>query len=117
MKLTHTVISADAGGSSVSIYKLLWGGYDVGSLLVSCTGNCQLNSYRFFKNVLDSNIPFDEFKKKYTLLTGRPILLVDINAEYLDMCKKWCGKERVISEMPYTSTNDSDMVIVLIKMI
>lgn len=117
MELTHTVVSAKAGGSSVSIYQLLWGGYDTGNLLVSCTGNCQLNSYRFFKNLLENNIPFEEFKKKYTLLTKRPILLVDINANYLAMCKKWCGEERVISEMPYLSTNDSQMVIVLIKII
>ena len=75
-----------------------------------------MDSYRFFSAILNYAVPFDKFKEKYDLLTDRKILLVDINKRYLEECRKWCGEDRIISEMPYTSTNDSEMVILLIKM-
>lgn len=118
MSLSHVVEVASTPNSALAYYKLIFNGYNVGSLLQSPTSNCQLNSYRAFNSVLNYNVPFIDFRDKYFQLTdaSRRIMLVDINKSYLTKCKKWCGEDRILGELPYTSTNDSEMIILLIKM-
>jgi hypothetical protein len=115
MELTHEVLVPEVPDSTVALYRLKSNGWHIGSLMVSPTGNCQLNSYRFFEKVLDYNIKFNDFVTKYSLLTERKIMLVDIKKHHLQSTKEWCGEGRIVAEMPYTSTNDSEMVILLIK--
>lgn len=118
MSLSHKVEVSSNPNSTLACYKLLFKGYEIGSLLQSPTSNCQLNTYRAFKSVLEYNITFSEFRDKYFQLTddSRRIMLVDINKGYVSKCKEWCGEDRILGELPYTSTNKSEMSILLIKM-
>lgn len=102
---------------TIRIHRVKFGEASIGSLVVSPTGNCQLNSWRQFNSVLRHTPPFSMFKEWYDKFKDeRKLLLVDIKEDLIDDLKNYVGEDKIVMVSPYKSTNGSKMYIVLINM-
>jgi len=81
------------------------------------TYNCQLSIAGGIGNVLSQ---LNKYHIRDLLIKIRPnfrrILLIDIKKQYEEHITSSIPPSAIISAMPYTSTNNSEMVIILIKL-
>lgn len=86
------------------------------SIVSEPTGNCQLCCFSFADTIVDeSKNPKEAFYEAISNLAPKPIVLLDITQQTRDTIEPYIDAFDIIQEMEYTSTNDSDMHIVLIN--
>jgi len=84
------------------------------------TGNCQLSSAVNFCNIMNF---LDKYKIRDLFIKIRRshfytkrILLLDLNRKHAIKVIEWLAPGCVIGNMPYNSTNGSEMNIILLKL-
>lgn len=98
-------------------------GYGYGSwfyITLSPTGNCQLSSASNFCNIMSF---LDKYKirdlfikiRRSNFYTKR-ILLLDLNRKHAIKVVEWLAPGCILGNMPYNSTNGSEMNIILLKL-
>lgn len=80
------------------------------------TGNCQLSIIGLMSTLIQVSTNLQEQLKQIYKKSSRKLLLCDVRSETRDQLKKKLPASSIYSEMPYTSTNGSRMVIVLINL-
>lgn len=103
--------------SAMNLYKVKKNGYSCGKIVTSGTGNCQISTFRYFYEALEHMTSAKDAKQlceAYRKKSERPILLLDINEKYVERTVEFFGNA-VIMKSPYTSSNKSEMCILLIN--
>lgn len=84
----------------------------------SPTGNCQVCSIAHFNAILTSFINIAErkaaLKRLYVEGKMKHIVITDINAGYKDILEELFPEGSILVRHPYTSTNNSPMILYLI---
>ncbi len=85
----------------------------------SPTNNCQLFCWGAFNNVMSAyrNQPelFTRICKEVSTRMGKPLMLVDFNSTWVTEFKKLVPASSIILDVPYKSSNGSQMSIIIFR--
>jgi hypothetical protein len=87
-------------------------------IIPSPTGNCQMFGVSYMNSILAAANPKQELitlmgeNRKHT--SSKRLLMCDIKQALIDKFTEIFGKKAIVGELPYTSTNNSEMCIVLL---
>jgi hypothetical protein len=89
-------------------------------VIPSPTGNCQMFCVTYMNALLTAANPKQELvellgaERKH--VGSKRLLMCDIKQALIDRVAEVFGKKAIVGELPYTSTNSSEMCIVLLNL-
>lgn len=92
-----------------------------GDVFYTCpspTGNCQVYSISYFNNIISL---FNSLEDRVDMLSiaqrssGKMLVTLDVNEKFAPNVEEIYGTENIVFKNPYTSTNNSKMIMYLIN--